>query len=41
VDDLDASVLLLPEIGLVDANDPRFRQCARPDRQRSAGVWDP
>jgi len=24
VDDLDASVLLLPEIGLVDANDPRF-----------------
>jgi GH15 family glucan-1,4-alpha-glucosidase len=24
LDDLDASVLLLPEIGMVDANDPRF-----------------
>ena len=24
LDDLDASVLLLPEIGLVEANDPRF-----------------
>ena len=24
VDDMDASVLLLPELGLIDAQDPRF-----------------
>src|SRR5262249_53729588 len=28
-DDLDASVLLLPELGLIDAQDPRFKSTLR------------
>ena len=42
-DELDASVLLLPELGLLDADDPRFlqtcdvaRQGARPQRLHDA-----
>lgn len=38
--DLDASVLVMPTVGFIDASDPRFRQTmATVERELAAGPW--